>query len=129
MKKEIIVCCVILLFIIVFHVITQTTSQNYFDGIIKELDEIEEKIFSKNSEKEELVKDIDSILEKWRANYGYYACFIEHDELEKVQTQLISMRANIKTGDLKKCMDESEKCKFILKHIEDKDAMKIVNIF
>lgn len=129
MKKEIIICSVILLAIIIFHAITQTTSQNYFDNISDELDGIEEKLLSNQVEKVDLENDIDSILNKWRANYGYYACFIEHDELEKVQTQLISIRANIKTGDYKKSVDESEKCRFILKHIEDKDSLKIVNIF
>ena len=129
MKKEIIICFFILVFIIIFHAVTQTISQNYFDSIIDKLDEIEEKILNGNIEQSELENDIDSILESWKKKFGYYACFIEHDELEKVQTQLISIRANIKTGDYKKSVDESEKCKFILTHIEEKDSLKVINVF
>ena len=59
----------------------------------------------------------------------FFACFIEHDELEKVHTQLISIDANLKVEDYDKSIDEIEKCKFILKHIEEKDSLTIVNIF
>ena len=129
MKKEIIISFVILFFIIVFHAITQVYTQNFFDSISDNLNSIEEIIFSEDINRNELENDIDNIINKWKENYDYYACFIEHDELEKVQTQLISIKSNIKTEDYGKAIDETERCKFILKHIEEKDSLKIVNIF
>lgn len=128
MKKEIIIIVIILIFIIIFHAITQVYTQNFFESISEDLNKIEEKIFSGNTNEDELESDIDNITNRWKEKYDYFACFIEHDELEKVQTQLISIKSNIKTEDYGKTIDETERCKFILKHIEEKDSLKVVNI-
>ena len=128
MKKEIIISVIIIIFIIFFHASTQVYTQNFFNSISDDLNNIEKKFFSENINEDELESDIDSITNKWKEKYDYFACFIEHDELEKVQTQFISIKSNIKTEDYGKTIDETEKCKFILKHIEEKDSLKVVNI-
>ena len=128
MKKEIIISVIIIIFIIFFHASTQVYTQNFFNSISDDLNNIEKKFFSENINEDELESDIDSITNKWKEKYDYFACFIEHDELEKVQTQLISIKSNIKTEDYGKAIDETERCKFILKHIEEKDSLKVVNI-
>ena len=129
MKKEIIIVFVILIIIVVGHIITQNHTNDFFDNISKDLDKIEEKIYNNSFDGEKLEKEIRKIMEKWNIKYDYFACYIEHDELEKVQTQLISIRANIMVGDYDKSVDEIERCKFILKHIEEKDSLKVINIF
>lgn len=129
MKKEIIIIFSIIIFIIIAHAFTQTYTQNFFDLISEDLNNIEEKIFDEEINQKELEEDIKKVQEKWHDKYNYFACYVEHDELEKVETQLLSIAANIKVGDFDKSVDEIEKCKFIIKHIEDKDSLKIVNIF
>ena len=129
MKKEIIIIITIIITIIIAHAISQNYVQKFFKSISDDLDIIQEKIMSEEYEQEGLKKDINSIQKKWNEKYDIFACFVEHDELEKVQTQLISIEANIKVEDYDKSVDEIERCKFILKHIEEKDSFKIVNIF
>lgn len=128
MKREIIIICAIIFIIIIANTISQITSQKFFKGISGELDNLEQKIYAKDLENDNLSKEIDDIQNKWSEEYKHYACFIEHDELEKVYTQLVSIDANISVEDYNKAVDEIERCKFILRHIQEKDALKLVNI-
>ncbi|MCR5146294.1 MAG: DUF4363 family protein, partial [Clostridia bacterium] len=95
----------------------------------EDLKAMESKILEKNYNKEELQDDIKKINDRWKKKYDLFAIYIEHDELEKVQTQLISIDANIKVEGYDRAVDEIEKCDFILTHIENKDSFKIINIF
>ena len=129
MKKEIIIVVIIVILIIIGHIITQNYTKKFFENISVSLEKIEEKIDNDNIEKQNLKNELDDIQEKWNEKYDILAYYIEHDELEKVETQLISMNANIKVQDYDKTIVELEKCKFILEHIKDKDSLKLVNIF
>lgn len=129
MKKEIIIILFIIVTISVLHAITQTSSSNIFESISSELTDIEDKIVVDDVNTDDVNKSIDELQDKWREKYDLYACFIEHDELEKVSTQLISISTNIRIKNYDRSVDEIEKCKFILRHIQDKDSLKFVNIF
>lgn len=129
MKKEIIIIILIIVLITILHVITQKTSGDFFEDISEDLTNLEDEILAGQTSNEELENKINEIYDKWRTRYDIHACFIEHDELEKVSTQLISISADIKVKNYDRSVDEIDKCKFILKHIQDKDALKIVNIF
>lgn len=128
MKKEIFIICIIIIFITILHIVTQEYTEKFFSSISIELDKLEESILSQNNT-DEIDKEIDELQEKWISKYNLLACFIEHDELEKVQTALISIDANYKVKQYGRCIDEIEKCKFILEHIKNKDSLKITNVF
>lgn len=128
MKKEIIIVIVIVTLIIIGHIFTQNYINEFFNDICYKLDEIEENI-NNNGESSILDSKISNIQEKWNNKFNIIAIFVEHDELEKVETHLITIKADIDTKEYNKCIEEIEKCKFVLKHISDKDALKIVNIF
>lgn len=129
MKKEIIIVVIIVILIFAGHILTQNYTKVFFDDISTELEKIEEKIYKDDIENSNLDKEIEHIQEKWKSKYDILAYFIEHDELEKVETQLIAINANIRVKDYDKSIEELEKCKFILEHIKDKDSLKLVNIF
>ena len=57
------------------------------------------------------------------------AYFIEHDELEKVETDLVSIKSYIETQEYEQAVGELDKGAFVLKHIEDKYAFNLQNIF
>lgn len=129
MKKEVFIIVGIIVLIVILHAVTQVYTNNYFDNIKEELETMENKILTKNYNKEDLQNDINNINDRWKEKYDLFAIYIEHDELEKVQTQLISIEADIKVEKYDRAVDEIEKCEFILTHIENKDSFKIINIF
>ena len=133
MKKEIIIICGIIILIVVLHIVSQKYTEIFFEELSCSLTNLEETIRSEennnNFQKQDTEKAIDELQDKWKSKYNLLACFIEHDELEKVHTKLISIDANISVDDYDRAIDEIENCLFLLKHIENKDALKIINVF
>lgn len=129
MKKEIIIIITIIITMAILHFTSEIYMQNFFKGIYYDLDIIGEILKSEDINENDLKNNMEDIMKKWNDRYNYIACYIEHDELEKVQLQLASIKANIEIKDYEQSYDELEKCKFIMKHIEDKDSFKIINIF
>lgn len=66
---------------------------------------------------------------QWQEKHDKLAYFIEHDELEKVETELIVIKSYIETEDYEESISELDKGVFILKHIEDKYAFNLQNVF
>ena len=125
MKKEIIVCIIILIFIIIGDIITQKYSKNSADEITKELQELETMIES-NSEISTLTDNKEN---KWNENYNKWAYFIEHEELEKVKTGIVSIKSYTKSEELGEAMNEVDKTIYILEHIVEKYKVNLKNIF
>lgn len=127
MKKELIICIVVIAFVIIGNIVTQ----NYTKECVKVMDEklvsLKEVI---SKEEEKIVKgEIKQIKEDWDNMQERLAFYIEHDELEKVETQLSILDGQIEAKSYKDTFPEVEKCVFILEHIADKTALNIKNIF
>ena len=129
MKKEIIIVIIIIILIVVGHILTQNYTKKVFYELAKELNEIKISIKDNNMSNVDLKNKIDDVQKKWEEKYDMLAYYLEHDELEKVQTQLIGIKANVETEEYERSVEMIENCLFVLKHIEDKDSLKLVNIF
>ena len=55
--------------------------------------------------------------------------YIEHNELEKVNSSLVRFKSYIELEDYQEAITELEECKYILEHIKDKQRMQIINLF
>ena len=71
----------------------------------------------------------EEIKKEWENRYDKLAYFIEHDELEKVKTDLTALNSFIETKEYAEAISELDKCVFVLKHIEDKYAFNLQNVF
>ncbi len=65
----------------------------------------------------------------WEERYEKMAYYIEHDELEKVETELTKLKPDIDMEEYSMGVENLDSCSFILEHIKDKSALKIVNVF
>lgn len=131
MYKEIIISIIILIGIITLDQITQRYTKESMESFSGKLSimqaDLKEEI-EKEEEKnlEEKVKKLET---DWEEMYGKLAYFIEHDELEKIETQLKELKGNVEVKQYAEAIPGIEKCKFILEHIKQKDAIHIQNIF
>ena len=82
-----------------------------------------------NSEISTLTEKIDNIENKWNENYNKWAYFIEHEELEKVKTGIVSIKSYTKSEELGEAMNEVDKTIYILEHIVEKYKVNLKNIF
>lgn len=127
--KEILICLVVIVLIVTLNIWTENYTN---ESIIKMSDKLETLKQAMNEEKqdnENIKNQINSILDEWNNRYQKLAYYIEHDELEKVNTELVSLKANIEVEEYKQGNPDLDKCIFILNHIKEKSSMQIKNIF
>lgn len=127
MYKEVCVIIVILILIIFFNGITQKYTKESVQIINDKLNSLKDTILAKDNEKNgEMVEEI---LSDWKERKDKLEYFIEHDELEKVETELMSLKANIEIEEYEHGVPDIQKATFILNHIKEKFAFRIQNIF
>ena len=128
MIKESIICIVSIITIVIGNFITQNYEHDSIDNIIGELDEMKTQIL-KNEDKKNLQNKADSIDKEWNSKNSKLAYFLEHGELEKIETSCTKLRANIETENYQDALIETEETIYLLKHLENKDSLKLENIF
>ena len=133
MRKELIICIFIVVSIVVTNIVTQSYTKECTTALSERLDVLKEKVLEeKDSEEingEVIMKDIANIENKWNEYQEKLAYYIEHDELEKVETQIWSMKGFSEIEKYDEVVPELDKCIFILEHIQDKTKLNIKNIF
>lgn len=131
MLKESIICIVIVISILVGNCKIQDYTKESINQISTNLSELRTEIVKDENEiKQENVKNkMDKVFEAWDERHDKLAYFIEHDELEKVENHLTAMKSYIETEEFSDSINEIDEGEFILKHIEEKYAFSLENIF
>ena len=134
MWKEIIICIIIVITIIMSNVITQRYTSQSIEKLSHGLGELKEYIVNlEEQENDEIKKQMEEkkekVKEEWETRHDKLAYYIEHDELEKVETNLTSMNSFLETNEYAEAISELDKDIFILKHIKEKYEFNLENIF
>ena len=127
MYKEIIITVLIVALIFGLDIITSRYTANAIDELSKKLDELKTDLDTKSEDNIE--EKTNNIFTKWREYYDVLAYYIEHDELEKVETQLTMLRSDQNEKQYEECKKEIDTTKFILKHIENKEKFTLQSVF
>ena len=125
MYKETIIIIIIIILIILGDIITQKYTEKTVSEISIGLYELKDYI---SQNKEEKYKKIENIEEKWDKKSETLAYYIEHDELEKVETYLAGYKSYVETHDKDMALSDLDKTEFILEHISNKYKFTIENI-
>lgn len=127
MFKELIISIVIIISIFSLDMFTQNYTEKSVERITEQFSNLKKYISDDNAENiQNTIKNIDDDWEKIHDKLAYY---IEHDELEKVETNLTSLKSYIETNEYAEAVSELDKSVFILKHIEDKYVFNLQNVF
>ncbi|MCI8470198.1 MAG: DUF4363 family protein [Clostridia bacterium] len=129
MLKETMICIIIVIAIIFGNNVTQSYTKESVSELSSELMTLRGELTQDNVENEKLRKQAETIYQQWEKRHDKLAYFIEHDELEKVETEFIALKSYIETEDYEESISELDKSVFILKHIEDKYAFNLQNVF
>ena len=127
MYKEVIICIVVIITILTINWLLQNYTKNSVTELNDNLEELKQDLKEKDNEKTE--SKMKEINDKWSKQYGILAVFIEHDELEKVELDLITLDGYIEIDDYCKGINEVNKSIFSLKHIAEKYDFSLVNVF
>ena len=127
MYKEVIICIIIVVTIISLDIFTQKYTKNTTSEITQVFADLKSDMLKEDKDKiDEKVKILE---EKWGKKHDKLAYYIEHDELEKVDTAIVTLKSYIETEDFSSGIAQLDEGKFILEHIQKKYAFNLENIF
>ena len=129
MLKEIVICIIIVSMILIGNYITQNYTKQSISELTGELSNIRNKVIQENIENEKIKEDVKSINKKWKEKYNKLAYYIEHNELEKIETELTAIKSKIETAEIKNAVKNIDKSIFLLKNVRDRYAFNLENIF
>ncbi len=134
MKKETIICIIIVIVIIVANVITQKYTKDSVETLSNRLEALKTDLMDNIDSKEgksnkEIIDEIDTIRENWDSRHDKLAYYIEHNELEKVDNNLTALDSLAETEEYAEAIKELDESIFVLKHIQEKYAFNLKNIF
>ena len=129
MYKELVISIIIVIAIVVGNIVTHNYTKDSVAMLNDELNTLRQILLKEEKKQDLLNKQVIEIEEKWSEKHKVLAYYTEHDELEKVETQITAVKGNIEVEEYEQCIPELDKCIFILNHIKDKDSLMIQNIF
>lgn len=129
MRREAIITILIILAIIIGEWLTQSYSKKTLSGVQDSLRELKEGILSSENEVSELIDKINQIYDKWEEDNQLLSYYLEHDELEKVNTQFVLVKGYLETDDPQNAIPDIEEGIYILEHIKEKEKLSIKNVF
>ena len=129
MKKELVICIFIIAVIIILNIVTQSYTKECVSQMNERLDILKEASLEEDIEEENITTEINNIENKWNLLQEKLAFYIEHDELEKVETEIFAMKGFAEIKKYDEIVPELDKCIFILEHIQDKTVLNIKNVF
>lgn len=134
MKKETIICIIIVITISVGNIITQKYTKESVETLSNGLEilktDLKNELDSNEKEaNEEILEKIDKIRENWESRHDKLAYYIEHNELEKVESNLTALNSFVQTKEYADAIKELDESVFVLRHIQEKYAFNLKNIF
>ena len=129
MKKEIIMSILIVIVIIIADIITGRITKNMVIEMTNKLEGLKEIINKEESNEKEISNKIRDIKNTWEDENKTLSYYIEHDELEKVETELNSLIGLSKDRDIEEELATIQRAEFILEHISEKYKLSLNNFF
>ena len=126
MSKELIISIIIIIVIVGLDILISNFVDGKMNYTLQMLEDmkgiLEEEDYTKAREK------FEEINEYWYESEKVFSFYIEHDELEKVASDLASLDVYIKLED-DEALEKVSTMAFIIKHIEAKDDLRLKNVF
>lgn len=124
--KELVISIIIVIVIFATNYITENFTQETIVTVSQSLGQIKEKL---EKEGEDILENVNQTQAKWNGARNKLAYYIEHDELEKIETELIAMTGYIEQEEYAEAVASIEKTKYILEHLQEKEKLSLINIF
>ena len=124
--SQIIIIILIIVFVLVLDIITNNMTEKYIKKIESEMANIERVIDEKTEKLKEQTNNLDKMWKDIENKMSYYS---EHNELEKVSLNIKLLKKQIEIEEYNLAKESISEINYILEHIEEKQKLKIKNIF
>ena len=127
MHKEFWTIMIVIILIVGLDIASNVYTSKVSQELTQELEQLKEVLFSK--EEDSIHEKEKEVQEKWDQYHTLLAYYLEHDELEKVETELSVLKGKIEEKEYNNCLEEIETMTFILSHIQEKEKFSFQSIF
>ena len=127
MLKEIIISILVIVLIFTLDFFLQNYTKDSVEVMTGKLEILRENLLKKDEEV--ILNNMQDINNNWEDIQYKLSFFIEHNEIEKVKTNLVALEGDIQVKQYDVSISELNKSIFVLEHISDKYAFNLVNIF
>ena len=127
MLKEIIISILVIVLIFTLDFFLQNYTKDSVEVMTGKLEILRENLLKKDEEA--ILNNMQDINNNWEDIQYKLSFFIEHNEIEKVKTNLVALEGDIQVKQYDVSISELNKSIFVLEHISDKYAINLVNIF
>ncbi len=128
MYKEFVISIIIIVSMLGLDRVTSNYLEESVNIVTENAASLKEEI-EKEDEENIIDEKYNMLYDEWKKRYEKLAYYIEHDELEKIETSLVSAKSNIDTKQYERVIEELDKSNFLLEHLRNKDALNLKNIF
>lgn len=129
MKKELVITAIIIFAVIVANCVTQNYTKKCVREISVRLEDLKQEALDGEKENTYLVEQAEDIYQDWVRKSEKLSYYLEHNELEKVHSQISIAKGYFESDEVSSGVPELENCIYILEHIQEKSAFKLKNIF
>ena len=127
MTKELVISV-----IIVGDIFTTKYTNKSIETATQSLSEIRKEMEKENEEDidaDKLKEKIKEIRADWNKRHKKLAIYIEHDELEKIETDLAGLNGYLDKEEYGDSMAQLDISVYVLEHIKNKTTLSLINIF
>lgn len=125
--REYIVIIVILIIVFLTEYITNKNLDDSIKWMSDGIASVENKIVEDNTE--EAKNEFKDLKNKWKEESDKLALFVEHNELEKISNDIVIIESNLESDETDKILENIDELQFMLEHIQEKNKLKLKNIF
>lgn len=129
MYKELIISIIIVAIIIIGDCLTQKYTEKCVSDLTDKMRNLKQEMMNISPNDDNIKNKANEIYDIWNECHDKLAYYIEHDELEKVETDFTSCKSFIENKEYPFAVSEIDKTIFVLDHISDKYAFNLQNIF
>ncbi len=129
MKKEKIITIIVLLMIIIGDFFLQKYTISSINEIKSDLEVLKEEVFKDEVDSLRLFEHVQRIYKNWEGKNKILTFYIEHDELEKVNTELNKIKGYYEADMKEDSMVDINEAIYILEHIKEKQKLSLKNVF
>lgn len=129
MKREEIITIILIILIIIFEIVSQNFTTHTMEELSSKLSELKNQSLNKEYTNKEFVEKTNTIYDDWYDKNKILSYYIEHDELEKINTQLKTIKADYESDLEEEVIPEIERGIYLLEHVKEKQQLSLQNIF
>ena len=129
MYREFFIILIVIVVVFTLDIVTQKYTKDAIDKLSFELSKLKKDLKASELNSDEFLKEYEEIHDHWKPYDDKLSFFVEHNELEKVNTSFTMSKSFIESNELNQAISELDKAIFILEHVGNKYAFNLANIF